>query len=74
MKPVTVFRSFNQAEAQLVRSRLDAAEFDAFVIHELASLTIEGYSQAAGGILVQVPEDQAVEAREFLESAGGENP
>ncbi|MBI5774975.1 MAG: DUF2007 domain-containing protein [Verrucomicrobia bacterium] len=74
MEPVTVFRSFNQIEAQLVRSRLEAAEFDVFVIHELTSLIFEAYTRACGGILVQVPEDQAVEAREFLESAGGENP
>jgi hypothetical protein len=27
MKPVVIFTTFNQAEAQLVRSRLEAANF-----------------------------------------------
>ena len=66
MQLVTVFTSFNPAEAQLVRSRLDAADFTAFVQHELASLTMDGYSMAAGGILVQVPEAEAEAARELL--------
>jgi hypothetical protein len=66
MKLVTVFQSFSAAEAQLARSRLEAANFQAFVAHELASLSIDGYSMATGGILVQVPEDQADNARELL--------
>ncbi len=66
MQPVTVFRSFSAAEAQLIRSRLDAAGFDAEVFHELSALSIDGYSMAAGGILVQVPEDEAEDARALL--------
>jgi hypothetical protein len=30
---------------------------------------MDGYALAAGGILVQVPEDQAADAREFLNSS-----
>ena len=66
MNPVTIFTAFNPAEAQLVRSRLEAAGFHPFVIGELAALTMEGYSQAAGGIRVQVPEGEAADAKEFL--------
>jgi len=66
MKLVTVFTAFNPAEAQLARSRLEAAEFHPFVTNELAALSIDGYALAAGGIHVQVPEDEAADAKEFL--------
>lgn len=66
MNFVTVSTAFNSAEAHLTRSRLDAAGFHPVVKHELSSLALEGYSLAAGGILVQVPETEADEAKEFL--------
>ena len=66
MALVTVFTAFNPAEAQLVRSRLEAAQFHAVVTHELSALSMDGYALAAGGIQVQVPESEAAEAREFL--------
>lgn len=69
MKPVTVFQSFSAAEAQLVRSRLEASGYEAEVVHELASLSMDGYSMATGGILVQVPDDQASEARALVTDA-----
>lgn len=65
----TVHTAFNPAEAQLVCSRLRAAEFEAQVLHELSALSLDGYALAAGGILVQVPKERAAEAREFLESS-----
>ena len=65
---VTVARAFSPADAHLIRSRLDAAQFHAVVMHELSALSLDGYSMAAGGILVQVPEEEAADAREFLES------
>jgi hypothetical protein len=68
MDIATIFSAFNPAEAQLVRSRLEAAGFHPFVVGELSALTMEGYSQAAGGIRVQVPEAEAADAREFLET------
>jgi len=70
MNPVTVFRSFSSGEAQLVRSRLDAAGFHAEVVHETASLMTEGYSMATGGVLVQVPSTEADEALALLNSTG----
>ena len=66
MQLVTVFSAFNPAEAQLVRSRLDAAGFHASVANELSALSMEGYSMAVGGIRVQVPENEVSEARELL--------
>ncbi len=62
----TVHRSFNPADAQLVRSRLEAARFHPVVVNELSALSLDGYAMAAGGILVQVPEAEAAEALEFL--------
>lgn len=68
MEFVTVFCAFNPADAQLVRSRLEAAGFHAAVMHELSSLSMDGYAMAAGGILVQVPHSEADEAKEFLDA------
>jgi hypothetical protein len=66
MQFITVFSAFNPMQAQVVRSRLEVAEFHPFVNHELAALSMDGYSLASGGILVQVPEEEAEAAREFL--------
>jgi hypothetical protein len=68
MNLVTVFKAFSPAEAQLTRARLEAAGFHAMVIGELAALSMEGYSSATGGIRVQVPDNEAAEAREFLDA------
>lgn len=70
MELATVSLSFNPAEAQMVRSRLEAAGFYAVVAQELSALSMGGYGLGAGGILVQVPEDQLEEAREFLSAPG----
>lgn len=72
MKLVTVFTAFSPADAQLIRSRLEASNFHAVVTHELSALSLDGYSMAAGGILVQVPEEEAADAKELLASAGGD--
>jgi hypothetical protein len=66
MELTTVFTAFNPAQAHLVRSRLEAAEFHAVVTHELSALSMDGYALAAGGILVQVPNEEAADAKEFL--------
>ncbi len=68
MQLATVFQTFSPAEAQLIRSRLEAAGFQAHVTHELASLSTEGYAMTIGGVLVQVPEDRAEEARALIHS------
>jgi len=68
MDLVTISRSFNPADAQLIRSRLEAAGFHAVVVNELAALCFEGYALGTGGIRVQVPDAEAADAKEFLES------
>ena len=65
---VTVYRTFSSGDAQLIRSLLEAADLHAFVAHELAALSLDGYAQAAGGILVQVPAEEAADARELIEA------
>jgi len=66
MELVTIHSAFKPADAHLIRSCLEAAEFHPVVTHELSALSLDGYAMAAGGILVQVPENEAAEAREFL--------
>ena len=63
---ITVSTAFNPADAQLTRSRLEAAGFHATVAHELSALSMDGYGMAIGGIRVQVPEAEAADAKEFL--------
>ena len=72
MSLVTVYRAFNSADAHLIRSRLEAADLHATIAHELSALSMDGYSLAAGGILVQVPEAEAADARELIETADPE--
>ena len=68
MKLITIYTGFNPAEAQLVRSRLEAAEFHPFIPNENSALGTEGYSMAVGGIWVQVPEVEFAEAKQFLDT------
>jgi hypothetical protein len=66
MDLVTVFTAFNPADAQLARSRLEAAGFHPWVANEDAALSMDGYALTVGGILLQVPEAEATDAKEFL--------
>ena len=70
MQLVTVFTAFNPAEAQLVRSRLEAAGLRVFVADELAALSVDGYALAVGGIRVQVPDVDAEAALELVRDDG----
>ena len=65
---VTVYRALNPADAQLIRSRLDAAGIPVEVMHELSSLSMEGYALGAGGIRVQVRQQDAEEARALIQA------
>ena len=67
---VTVHTTFSSADAQLIRAQLEAANFHPNVANE-ASVTYAGYSESTL-IRVEVPEAEAVEAREFL--AAGDAP
>jgi hypothetical protein len=70
MEPATVYNAFNPVEAELIRSRLEASGFHAFITHGLAALSMEGYSLANGGILVQVPDHERADALLLIRSAG----
>lgn len=77
MEMVTVYTAFSPADAQLIRSRLEAADIPVYVAHELSALSMEGYSLSTGGIQVQVPADQVELAKEIIQSPSpesGENP
>jgi hypothetical protein len=65
---VTVFSTLNPAEADLVRTQLEAADFDCTIANELSTLTFGPPAATAAGILVKVPQDQAQSARELLAS------
>lgn len=67
MKLVTVFTTLNPAEADLVRSELEAAEFDVMIANEFSAQTLPS-AATAGGLKVQVPEDQATDARELIDA------
>ena len=69
MSLVTVYRSFSEAEAQLAKSRLEAAGIEVYINHDLVATSVEGFSMATGGVLVQVPDEKAEEAKTLLASS-----
>ena len=66
MNNITIATSFNLAEAGLVCSRLEAAGFHPFMGNENASAWLGGTMSTASLLRIEVPEDEAVEAKEFL--------
>ncbi|HEY3932044.1 MAG TPA: DUF2007 domain-containing protein [Verrucomicrobiae bacterium] len=64
---VTVFTAFSLTDAQLVRSRLEAANFHPFIANENTASWLAGYSPIAN-IFVQVPAVEAADAEEFLKT------
>jgi hypothetical protein len=69
MEPVVVFRTFDLAEAQVVRSRLQGAGLTADVEHENSAAN---FDVAGGGVRVVVPAEQVNDARALLESPENE--
>jgi Putative prokaryotic signal transducing protein len=65
MKPVVIYKTFNQADGQLVRARLEAAGFHPFLANESAAQYLGGFSNATT-LRIEVPEDEADEAKAFL--------
>jgi hypothetical protein len=65
MDTVIVFSTFNLAEGQLMRSRLESAGFQATLADENSAAN---FDVTSGGVHLIVPEDQAVDARELIES------
>ena len=68
MNLVTIFKAFSSADAELTRARLEVAGFHPVIMGDVAALSMEGYSVATGGIRVQVLENEAAEARQFLDA------
>jgi hypothetical protein len=65
MELVTISQELNDVEAQMKRARLEAAGFHPLIANEASALWI-GTAIATGGILIQVPESEAADAREYL--------
>jgi hypothetical protein len=65
MEFITVYRALNIADAELMRSRLESADFVVAIENEDAVMGSEA------GILVRVPEDEAQEARALLDYKDG---
>jgi hypothetical protein len=65
MKLVTIVTHFNLAEAELTRSRLEAAGFHPFLANENAAGWLGGTSTATL-LRIEVPENEAGDAKEFL--------
>ena len=74
MSFTTVFIALNPMDAQLIRSRLEAAELHPTVRHELSALSLDGYALAAGGILVQVPDSEVADALEIIQAKDDVSP
>jgi hypothetical protein len=66
MKMVTVFRSFNMMEAELIRSRLEASQFTPIIEPGLSAIGLDDFASKSGGFLVQVPDDESEEAASFI--------
>jgi hypothetical protein len=68
MNFTTIFKAVSSARAQGVRARLEAANFHPFVPDELSAFGSDAMALGSSGIRIQVPEADAADAREFLES------
>jgi hypothetical protein len=66
---VTVSKAANSADADLIRSRLEANGFTVNLKDDKDTLSF-GYGAPLGGVDVQVAEDQAESARALLASQG----
>ena len=67
MNLITISTNFYLAEAELVRASLEAAGFHPFIANENAAGWIGG-SSTATLLGIQVPESEAADAKEFLET------
>lgn len=65
----TIQTTLNSAEADLITSRLEAAGFHPSIKDGNSTL---GAPTISEGIHVQVPEEEAVEAKTFLDESTGE--
>jgi Putative prokaryotic signal transducing protein len=68
VKLTTIFKGWNLNEAELVRSRLEAADFNPVLVNEYAANMFGGSTNALSPVSVQVPETEAADAKEFLDA------
>ena len=61
-----MFETLNAAEAQLIRSRLEAAGLHPEVDPEIDPLSIGAFAHASGGVEIKVPAEEAADARAIL--------
>ncbi len=66
MDPVVIFRTFDLAEAQVVRSRLEGAGILASLENENSAAN---FDVGTGGVRVVVPSEQVNDARALLDAA-----
>ena len=71
---VTIRTCYTLPEAQVVQSHLRGSGIDAFLPDELTLQNDWLWSNAIGGVRVQVPEEEAERAVEILEKEGSEQP
>ena len=67
MQLVTISKELNDMDAQMKRSRLEAAGLHPTLANEDAALWL-GTAITIGGILLQVPDAEVADAKEFLET------
>lgn len=65
MEPVVVFRTFDLAEAQVIRSQLMDAGLNAELLNENSAAI---FDVATGGVRVVVPPGEADEARALIDA------
>jgi hypothetical protein len=68
MDLVTIYKAMNAADAEVVRSRLEAADFHPFMPDDLSAFGSDPLALGSSGIRIQVPEAEAADAEEFLKS------
>lgn len=69
MNLITIYTALSSTEAHLVSSRLEAAGFHPEILNDIAAATLGTYAYTPAGLPVQVPETEATEAKEFLDSS-----
>ena len=67
----TIQTSFNDVEANLIKSRLELAGFHPFLKSEDATLLTT--SATTGGIRIQVPDEEVDAATTYLQNEADEN-
>ena len=65
---ITIYKAVSEAQVQIIRSRLEAANFHPFVPDDSSAFGSDPLALGSSGIRIQVPEAEAAEARAFLES------